>query len=84
MGNLFTFFDEFFKTLHPNLYELGDEETVELNSVEPEIINITEKEYHKNEEGENTEPYEHGEYCYSNFGFDMAAMIIESNNKATF
>ena len=41
MGNLFTFFDEFFKTLHPNLYELGDEETVELNSVEPEIINIT-------------------------------------------
>jgi len=43
-----------------------------------EIINITEKEYHKNEKGENTEPYEHGEYCYSNFGFDMAAMIIES------
>lgn len=41
MGNLFTFFDEFFKTLHPNLYELGDEETVELNNVEPEIINIT-------------------------------------------
>ena len=43
MGNLFTFFDEFFKTLHPNLYDLGDEETVELNNVElePEIINIT-------------------------------------------
>ena len=41
MGNLFTFFDEFFKMLHPNLYELGDEETVELNNVEPEIINIT-------------------------------------------
>jgi hypothetical protein len=43
MGNLFTFFDEFFKTLHPNLYDMGDEETVELNNVElePEIINIT-------------------------------------------
>jgi hypothetical protein len=43
MGNVFTFFDEFFKTLHPNLYDLGDEETVELNNVElePEIINIT-------------------------------------------
>jgi len=43
MGNVFTFFDEFFKTLHPNLYDMGDEETVELNNVElePEIINIT-------------------------------------------
>ena len=42
MGNLFTFFDEFFKTLHPNLYDMGDEETVELNNVElePQLLPI--------------------------------------------
>lgn len=43
MGNIFTAFEEFFKTIHPNLYDLGDEETVELNNVEPEIINITDE-----------------------------------------
>ena len=41
MGNLFTIFDEFFKTFHPNLYDLDEEEIVELNNVETEIINIT-------------------------------------------
>ena len=41
MGNLFTFFDEFFKTLHPNVFDLDNEETVELNNIDPEIIDIT-------------------------------------------
>ena len=63
-----------------NLLRATGERPLELH----EIINITEKEYHKNEEGENTEPYEHGDYCYSNFGFDMAAMIIESITQQPF
>jgi hypothetical protein len=52
MGNTFTFFDQFFKTLYPNIYDLendendeNDDEEQNINEedhlVEDKIINIT-------------------------------------------
>lgn len=43
-----------------------------------EIINVT-TEYHLDGDGNPnpTRPHKHGEFCYSNFGCDMTAMIIE-------
>jgi hypothetical protein len=37
MGNVFTFFDQFFKTLHPNIYDLDNEDQDD-NNVESELI----------------------------------------------
>ena len=43
-----------------------------------EIINVTTG-YHLDDEGnpDPTKPHKHGDFCYSNFGCDMTAMIIE-------
>lgn len=43
-----------------------------------EIINVT-TEFHLDDDGnpDPTRPHKHGEFCYSNFGCDITAMIIE-------
>ena len=45
MGNVFTFFDQFFKTLHPNIYDLDNDENDYEDQNDDEEQNVNEEDH---------------------------------------